>query len=61
MQPKTKSLGKKYAFSTKKRGMLSIIVMTEATLLFHRGITLCHSIYHPKGPGLQMQVGALII
>jgi hypothetical protein len=41
--------------------MLSIIVMTEATLLFHRGITLCHSIYNPKGPGLQMQVGALII
>jgi hypothetical protein len=37
MQPKTKSLGKKYAFSTKKRGMLSIIVMTEATLLFHCG------------------------
>jgi hypothetical protein len=35
--------------------------MTEATLLFHRGIPLCHSIYHPKGPGLQMQVGALII
>ena len=47
--PKTKSLGKNCAFSTKKRGMLSIIVMTEATLLFHRGITLCHSIYHPKG------------
>ena len=38
--------------------MLSIIVMTEATLLFHRGIILCHSIYNPKGPGLQMQVGA---
>lgn len=37
MQLKTKSLGKKYAFSTKKRGMLSIIVMTEATLLFHCG------------------------
>ena len=34
MQPITKSLGKKYAFSTKKRGMLSVIVMTEATLLF---------------------------
>lgn len=61
MQPKTKSLGKNCAFSTKKRGILSIIVMTEATLLFHRGIPLCHSIYNPKGPGLQMQVGALII
>ena len=57
MQPKTKSLGKNCAFSTHKRGILSIIVMTEATLLFHRGITLCHSIYYPKRPGLQMQVG----
>ena len=32
MPPETKSLGNKCAFFTKKRGMLSIIVMTEATL-----------------------------
>lgn len=37
IQSKTKNLGKNYAFSTKKWGILSIIVMTEATLLFHCG------------------------
>ena len=45
MQPKTKSLGKNSAFSTKKRGMLSIIVMTEATLTaVEPSSVICHKV-----------------
>jgi len=36
MPPETKSLGNKCAFFTQKRGMLSIIVMTEATFFCGR-------------------------